>query len=478
MQSVAIEDLKTVVALSDLPDEHLQWILDHSEYQEYEDGDLIAKYGATADIMWIALEGKVNFYMYINGRQVYYFTFENNNVTGGIGGLMPYSRMKTYPGYSYALGKVKLLRIHKDHFHELELLNPDFIQKLIGYMTERAKAFATTKLQHEKVDALGNLAAGIAHELNNPAAAISGISAELAKRLNRNYEFTKTLLECNMTAEHIQNIRELVVKKESELEQKSQRTTLQRMEIEDEIEEWLEKNGVTQREAAETFSEYGFSIKELELIRNDIGDQAFIRLVPWLENLISSQKIIKDLADASGRISKLVGSIKSHVHMDRTNALQPTDIHQDLENTLTLLGFKIREKNIALVKKFCPDLPLVPAYVGELNQVWTNLIDNAIFALDKNGTLTIETSWDAKNVTVQIIDNGAGIPKEIISRIFDPFFTTKKMGEGTGIGLDIVNRIVKSHNGEIKVDSEPGKTVFSVYIPTVQNPESQQLTNS
>ena len=478
MHSVAIEELKTVVALSDLQDEHLQWIIDHSEYQEYEDGELIAKYGAPAEIMWIALMGKVAFYMYINGRQVYYFTFENNNVTGGIGGLMPYSRMKTYPGYSYALGNVKLLRIHKDHFHELELLNPDFIQRLIGYMTERAKVFATTKLQHEKVDALGNLAAGIAHELNNPAAAISGISAELAKRLNRNYEFTKTLLECNMTAKHIQHIRELVVKKENELDQNSHRTTLERMEIEDEIEEWLEINGVTQREAAETFSEYGFSIKELELIRDDIGDHAFIRMVPWLENLISSQKIIKDLADASGRISKLVGSIKSHVHMDRTNDLQPTDIHQDLENTLTLLGFKIREKNISLTKIFCPDLPLVPAYVGELNQVWTNLIDNAIFALDKNGTLTIESSWDTKNVTVQIIDNGAGIPQEIISRIFDPFFTTKKMGEGTGIGLDIVNRIVKSHNGEIKVDSEPGRTVFSVNIPIVQSPESKQQNNS
>ena len=126
-----------------------------------------------------SLEGKVTYYMNINGRQVYYFTFENNHVTGGIGGLMPYSRMKTYPGYSYALGEVKLLRIHKKYFPELEQLNPDFIQRLIGYMTERAKAFATTQLQFEKVNALGNLAAGIAHELNNPVAAINRISNEL-----------------------------------------------------------------------------------------------------------------------------------------------------------------------------------------------------------------------------------------------------------------------------------------------------------
>jgi len=472
MPTVNIEDLKTVIALSDLPDEHLQWILDHSEYHVYADGELVAKYGEPAEVMWISLEGKVAFYMYINGRQVYYFTFENNNVTGGVGGLMPYSRMKTYPGYSYALGEVRMLRINKKYFTELEQLNPDFIQKLIGYMTERARVFATTQLQHEKVNALGNLAAGIAHEMNNPAAAIRGIADELTKRLNRNYELTKKLLDCSMTAEHLENIRTLVEKKETGLEENSKRTTLQRMENEDAIEAWLEKNGITARETAETFSEYGFSSEELENIRIDLGPAAFTKVIPWLENLISSQKIIKDLADASNRISNLVASIKSHVHMDRTSDLQPTNIHKDIENTLTLLGFKLREKNIEVIRKFCEDLPDVPAYVSELNQVWTNLIDNSIFAMDKNGKLTIETSYDDKNIMVSIIDSGCGIPPDIVSRIFEPFFTTKKMGDGTGIGLDVVSRIVKNHNGELKLQSEPGRTVFLICIPRVQKPAS------
>lgn len=470
MQSLTIDDLRKVIALSDLTDEHLEWILAHSEYHELTDGDLIAKYGEPADRMWIILDGKIAFYMYINGRQVYYYTFENNTITGGVGGMMPYSRMKTYPGYSYALGEIKILGINKKHFPELEQLSVDFSQKLIGYMTERARIFATTQLQHEKVNALGNLAAGIAHEMNNPAAAIKGISNELKKRVNQNYELTKKLLDCTITPEHLQHMHSLVEKKDNAPVNTVKWTTLQRMENEDEIEEWLEENGIEEREIAETFSEYGFSKNELERISIDLGKGIFIQMIPWLENLLSSQKIIADLADASSRISSLVGSIKSHVHMDRASDLQNTNIQNDIENTLTLLGFKLREKNIEVIKKFSQNMPDVPAYVSELNQVWTNLIDNAVFALDKNGVLTIETFHDSKNIVVSIIDNGVGIPKDILSRIFEPFFTTKKMGEGTGIGLDIVNRIVKRHNGEIKVATQPGRTSFSVCIPIVHNP--------
>jgi signal transduction histidine kinase len=363
--------------------------------------------------------------------------------------------------------------MHKDHFHELEQLNPDFIQKLIGYMTTRARVFATKQLQHEKVNALGKLAAGVAHELNNPAAAINRISDELAKRLSRNYKLTEQLLQNKITLQQMQYISRIVAEKENGAIQKIKLTTMQRMDNEEEIAEWLKKNGVTEnREQAETFSENGFTVAELEDTGNDIGKDAFISLLPWLENLLSSQKIIKDLDDASCRISNLVGAIKSHVQMDRTEDMQPTNIHTDIENTLTLLGFKLREKNIVVKKIFCDDMVLVPAYIGELNQVWTNIIDNAIFALKKNGELTIETFCNPKNITVCIIDNGPGIPKEIMSRIFDPFFTTKKVGEGNGIGLDLVDRIIKHHNAEIKVNSVPGRTAFEICIPLEQKTTS------
>jgi signal transduction histidine kinase len=221
--------------------------------------------------------------------------------------------------------------------------------------------------------------------------------------------------------------------------------------------------------------EAGFSTDDLEIIRNNADENGFQNILNWLENLLTSKKIIKDLEDASGRITMLVDAIKSHVHMDRSGGLYLTNIHKDIEDTLILLGYKIREKNIHVKKIFCEDLPGVEVYIGELNQVWTNIIDNAIFAVDKNGEIAIETRCDKKNITVQITDNGTGIPKEILSRIFDPFFTTKKVGEGTGIGLDIVRNVIDKHKGEIKVYSVPGKTEFVINIPVSQNLESKEV---
>ncbi len=469
MNPVSLNELRKVFALSDLPDEHLQWISEHSVYVEFHDGEVVMKTGEEALYMMFILDGVLSFYMDKNGTLVHYFDFANDEATGGVTGLLPYSRMKKSPGTSFAVGKLRGLRMHKEHFPELEKLNPDFIQRLIGYMTERARSFATTQLQHEKVSALGKLAAGIAHELNNPASAIDRISVELEKRLKRNYRLTENMLSSKISADRIENVRILVEEIETAQSSKKKPSVMQRMESEDAITGWLERQGLLGNHLiGETFADAGFNETDLERIREVVGNDAFIKVLHWLENLLSSQRIMKDLHEASTRISGLVGAIKSHVHMDRTNELQATDIHNNIEDTLTLLGYKLSDKNITVRKNFCANMPEIPAHVSELNQVWTNIIDNAIYAMSKNGELIIETTCNDKNVNVKIIDNGSGIPKEIISRIFDPFFTTKKVGDGTGIGLDLVNRILKKHKGEIKVNSKPGRTEFQICIPVTQ----------
>ena len=468
MQINVIEDLRKVIALSDLPDEHLKWLADRVEYNEYEDGEVMIRKDDPADVMWFIPEGKFDFYMDVNGQQVYYYNFQNDNIRGGVGGLLPYSRMKVSPGYAYSVGKTRKYDLHKKYFQELEQLNPAIVQRLIGYMTERARSFATTKLQHEKVSALGRLAAGIAHEMNNPASAINRISTELSKRLKENYKLTEELLRHKISADQIQKV--LFIVEEKERADKEKLSPLQKMEKEDEVNDWLDKMGLSGNNfAGDTFAEHGFTGVDLESMRNDIGKEAFIQVLHWVENLLISKRIIKDLEEASSRISNLVGAIKSHVHMDQTNELQPTDIHLGIENTVTLMGYKLRGKNIKIKKSFDENIKEVPAYVGELNQVWTNIIDNAIDALPQNGEITIETSSSDKSIYVKIIDNGPGIPQEIINRIFDPFFTTKKVGDGTGIGLDLVKRIIDHHNGEIKVNSKPGRTEFVICIPKQEN---------
>jgi signal transduction histidine kinase len=467
MQPITIDDLRKVIALSDLPQEHLQWILDRSTAVEYEDGELVGKTGDPVDNMVFLVEGRVDFYKDVNGQLIFYFNFGNDADSGGVTGLLPYSRMKTYPGNSFAVGKIRSLQLHKKYFHELEQINPDLIQRLIGYMTERAKSFATIQMQQEKVSALGKLAAGIAHELNNPASAINRISYDLSNRLYLNIELTERMLRQNINADHIQFLRERIDLKDTAVKQKI--SALERMKKEDRLMQWLEANGIpADQQAIEAFTEAGFSGEDFEIFYKNVPKENISQILFWIENLLSSKRVIKDLEEASTRISNLVGAIKSHVHMDRTNELQPTDIHNDIENTLKLFLYKIKEKNITVKKSFCSDIQNIPAYIGELNQVWTNIIDNAIYAVHKGGEIEIETSCDTKDVIVKFIDNGSGIPAEIQSRIFDPFFTTKKVGEGTGMGLDIVNRIIRRHNGTIKVYSQPGRTEFKICLPLIQ----------
>ncbi|HLF34667.1 MAG TPA: ATP-binding protein, partial [Cyclobacteriaceae bacterium] len=472
MNPATVDELRSIIALNDLPDEHLQWILDRSDLTEYEEGAMMTRYGEPIDVMWFILEGRFDYYIDMNGQQVLFYTFKNDAATGGVGGVLPYSRLKTSPGYSYSVGKTRCLSLHKKYFHELEQLNPDLIQRLIGFMTERARSFATIQLQHEKVSALGKLAAGIAHELNNPAAAISRISSELVDRLNQNYALTEKLLQYDISADHIQRIRKFV---ESVTKSPAgpKVGALQRLEMEDDINAWLEQLNIpANQQVCETLAEAGIRGKDLEQIRANVTGDALMHLFNWLENLLSSQRLLKDLGEASARISVLVGAVKSHVQMDRTNELHLTNLHTDIDNTLTLLGYKLREKNIKVIKNYCQQLPEIPAYVGELNQIWTNLIDNAIYAMNKDGELSIDTVVSGKNVITKITDNGTGIPNEIINRIFDPFFTTKKVGEGTGIGLDLVNRIIKHHHGEIKVNSRPGRTEFEICIPISETKEN------
>ena len=241
---------------------------------------------------------------------------------------------------------------------------------------------------------------------------------------------------------------------------------LERSAREDELSDWLEEHGVEKGyEAAETLVDAGFAPADLDALARNVGEKGMPPLLGWLTASIDAKRLIGEIVSAAGRISELVASVKTYSHLGGASVLQPTDVRQGIGSTLIMLGHELKAKDVRVVREDAPDLPEVPAQPGELNQVWTNLIANAIDALSPGGEIRIETAREAEHVVVRVIDNGSGIPPDVQSRIFEPFFTTKEVGEGTGLGLDITQRIVRLHSGQIGVESRPGRTVFSVRLP-------------
>jgi len=232
--------------------------------------------------------------------------------------------------------------------------------------------------------------------------------------------------------------------------------------------DWLDDHEVENSEdVANVMVDAGLSTDDLEKIKNSVSEQNLESIVQWVASVLNTERMVSEIQEASDRISTLVKSIKSYTHMDRGQDVQTFDVHDGIRNTLTMLNHKLRKNNVKVLEEYAKGLPPVSGMPGELNQIWTNVIDNAIDAMHgRDGQqLEIRTTTDGKFVKIYITDNGPGIPEEVRSRIFDPFFTTKGVGEGTGLGLDVVRRIVTQHRGDIKVQSEPGKTEFLLCFP-------------
>jgi signal transduction histidine kinase len=274
------------------------------------------------------------------------------------------------------------------------------------------------------------------------------------------------LASCGLTTDHIdaaENLRALARKRSGEVHM----TPLERGECEEAVGDWLQEHGVPEPWVlAETYVDVGLCDGDLAKWAASLPQASIPHVLAWVEASIAADKLLEEIGDAGCRISELVAAVKAYSHMDRGGDKQPTDVRQGLDSTLRMLGHELKKHKLTVEKAYDTDLPAVHAHAGELNQVWTNLLDNAIDASPAGGRLRVEARRDDGTVTVRIIDNGKGIPPEIRSRIFEPFFTTKAVGEGTGLGLDIVQRIVtQQHGGQVAVDSKPGETVFTITLP-------------
>jgi signal transduction histidine kinase len=452
-----LELLQKVPVFSDLPDEQRNWFLSKVEEIRLHPGEIYARQNDPASFMFVLLEGDFQWRGELAGETVV-FEIKSAEITGSL----PFSRMKTYRLTGRALTEARVLRFPASQFPELVQKAPELTTRLVGLMSDRIREATRFEQQRDRLAALGKLSAGLAHELNNPASAAKRATSQLREMLKRVKD-----------AAHELGRRELSPTQKAEIERFEASITqnneppadaLTASALEDQIETLLRSHGQNDLwQLASELARRNFRPEALERLFSMFDPGTARAALVRISASVIVFGLLNEIESSTSRISELVGAIKEYTFMDQA-PVQNVDIVKTLETTLTILHHKI--KRGVTVKRDYQQVPLlVNSFGSELNQVWTNLIDNAIDAMDGKGELRVRTFREDDCVVVEIGDNGPGISPEVEPHIFEPFFTTKAVGEGTGLGLDMVQRIVRKHRGSIQVESVPGDTRFLVRLP-------------
>jgi signal transduction histidine kinase len=450
------KELRTVPFFADLQQDDLEWFVAQSEERITEPGQTTVKEDTPADTMMVILEGEIRARKETGVTDGLVFTAKAGEVTG----VLPFSRMKKFSITARAVSRTRTLAFPASKFPELLRRMSGLGERLVGALTDRVRETTRSEQQREKLAALGKLSAGLAHELNNPSSAARRSAAALRDCLHRLHEARRISKvapdDCVLLAQREEDIH-------AALRPPQFKDEFARVEREEAIQSWLEAHHVADAwKLAPLIADANLTDAHLESISAAAGDSIGPELTRFA-TFLEMERIANELDNSTARISDLIRAIKEYSYMDQA-PLQEVDIHRSLDTTLIIMHHKLK-RGIIVERDFAADLPRVMAYGSELNQVWTNLIDNAVDAMHENGKLTVRTARENDYVLVEIRDNGPGIPPEVQSHIFEPFFTTKGVGEGTGLGLDVVHRIVKKMRGQITVKSVPGDTRFQIRIP-------------
>jgi signal transduction histidine kinase len=460
-------DLRSIAVFSDLSEEQLAWLAAHAKEVCVEPGDALFHEGDPADHMIAFLEGQ------LEARSERASDGRRFSVRAGeVSGLLPFSRLQTLQGTGRAVGRVRAAIFHKSIFQEMLHEIPALTERLVILMLDRTREATRATEQRDKLAALGKLSAGLAHELNNPAAAAKRAATaiwDVRKQLRGAF---LRLDQQNLTREQRTYIAEceeqglqVVLNPEA-----AHLGSVERSDREQEIEDWLSARGVPQPwETAPTLVEAGMEPAKLAEIAETVGPDALPDVLLRIHYSLSAARMVQEIGQSATRIFELVQAIKEYTYMDQA-AEQEIDIHTGIESTLTILAHKLRKKSIRVEREYDRSIPKICAYGVELNQVWTNLIVNAIEAMPEGGQLRLRTGQNPKEIEVEVQDNGAGIPADVLPHIFEPFFTTKGVGDGTGLGLDTALRVVRKHKGALNAYSEPGATTFRVCLPKPSTP--------
>jgi len=459
-----VEALRRVHVFADLPEEQLKWFADNTEEYRYSLGDVLFRKNDPPDHMVILLEGELHAYWDEKDHDVVYIGRAGDQASE-VTGMLPFSRMTSYQVTGRAVTDMRLLRFPVRLFPEMMQRMPVLVQRLVGIMSDRVREAATLDQQQDKLMALGKLSAGLAHELNNPAAGATRAANDLIETLKELRAADMRLCSHDLSDDQQSSIAAFERKAIDHTETAEQLNSLDQSDREDQVSEWLETHGISDGwKLSPNLVEAGMDSPALEQLLGEIPSTAIGDVLARVNSQLAAAKLATEIKTATGRISELVGAIKEYSYMDQAS-VQELDVHKGLENTLLILKYKLRKKDITVTRDYDRSLPQIKAYGSELNQVWTNLIVNAVDAMSVGGKLKVRTKREPTDIMVEIRDNGAGIPQDVRSRIFEPFFTTKPVGEGTGLGLDTVARIVRKHRGNVRFESKPGDTCFQVRLP-------------
>ncbi|HET7273084.1 MAG TPA: ATP-binding protein [Rubrobacter sp.] len=464
MEGTAIlETLRKVPLFSELSDEKLARILGKGEEIRLEPGTRIAIEGEAPDGFYVVLDGETEWTREIGGQEVIVIKLGEGSTFAGL--ILVFGA--PYPTTGRAITPVRLFRLDVRSFWEMLDMYPEVMRAILAPSFGRAGLDEPVSQRHASLISLGTMAAGLAHELNNPAAAVSRSAQEAREAFRESSSRAVKLGGLNLSPAERAFVADLPDVVARRAEAMPALDSLEQSDREEEIELWLEEHGVEEAwEICPILAGAGLDTDWLDEVADSLlDDRSLGDILNWLASEVNGEMLLREIQQAAARISELVVAVKSYSHMDKTSRRE-ADVHAGLDNTLVMLGHKLKKGNVRVTREYEDDLPPVCAHGSQLNQVWTNLIDNAIDAVKGEGNIKVRTSRENDHVLVEVIDDGPGIPKEVRDHVFEPFFTTKDVGEGTGLGLDISYRVVvEDLGGDIRVLSEPGDTRFQVRLP-------------